>query len=101
MTRKIGVRPYVQGPDPGDDRKGHPRRLCWGDLPAVLGQSLARLRPGVQRRYPLLFGLELATVVCLAVTLAALWGWVGASLLGSLLVVDIHLLVILLAANLV
>ena len=101
MSAKIYVHSYVDGPDPDDRRKSCTGRLSWRALPGVLRQALVRLHPGIQRHCPLLFAVELVTIAFLVVTLAGLWGWIGAAVLSSVVVIDIHLLVVLLAGNLV
>jgi K+-transporting ATPase ATPase B chain len=66
---------------------------------AALRQSLVMLRPDIQWKNPVMFVVEVGTVLTLLYTIAALFGFESQATLGYLIQLDIWLVLTLLFAN--
>src|SRR5262249_7847462 len=68
-------------------------------LRAAFWQSLVMLRPDIQWKNPVMFVVEVGTVLTLIYTVAALLGYESQAPLGYLIALDVWLVLTLLFAN--
>jgi K+-transporting ATPase ATPase B chain len=96
--------PYVQGPSPEElklTRRASRRHGLFAPplLKAALRQSFIMLRPDIQWKNPVMFVVEVGTVLTLIYTVALLFGYESQASFGYLVALDIWLLLTLLFAN--
>jgi K+-transporting ATPase ATPase B chain len=101
---KIYVAPYMQGPSPEElkQTRRHSRRLGLFEAPllkAALRQAFVMLRPDIQWKNPVMFVVEVGTVLTLAFTIAVILGYESQTRLTYLIALDIWLFLTVLFAN--
>src|SRR6266511_1243757 len=105
MSSTLLSPPTIPGPSPEDAKLA--RRLSRRQglfapdlLRAAFKQSFVMLRPDIQWKNPVMFVVEVGTVLTLLYTVAALFGWgSGQASLGYLIALDIWLFLTVLFAN--
>src|SRR5262249_35690805 len=97
--------PIAAGAPPSEDLKG-PRRASRSYglfaphlLKAALKQSLVMLRPDIQWRNPVMFVVEVGTVLSIVFTIAQMAGYSSAVSLGYLVALDVWLFLTVIFAN--
>jgi K+-transporting ATPase ATPase B chain len=106
MQPNVIVGPYVEGPEINFQEMKLKRRasrqyglLAPQLLKVALKQSLIMLRPDIQWKNPVMFVVEVGTVLTLLYTIAMLLGFESQATLGYLVQLDIWLVLTLLFAN--
>jgi K+-transporting ATPase ATPase B chain len=104
MTQTIYVAPYMQGPSPEELKQTRraSRRLGLFAPPllkAALKQAFVMLRPDIQWKNPVMFVVEIGTVLTLLFTIAVAFGYESQAGLPYLISLDIWLLLTVLFAN--
>src|SRR5262245_33138076 len=106
MTTQLYRGPYMQGPTPEQVRQKMARRLSRKQglfapdlLKAALRQAFVMLRPDIQWRNPVMFVVEIGTVLSILYTIAALFGAGGQVSVTYLLALDVWLFLTVLFAN--
>src|SRR5207245_3654649 len=100
----VYVAPYVEGPSPEElklTRRASRRYGLFAPhlLKAALKQSFVMLRPDIQWKNPVMFVVEVGTVLTIVFTLARTLGNFAHIPLGYLLALDIWLFLTVLFAN--
>src|SRR5262245_33268089 len=105
MTTQLFLGPYMQGPTPEQVRQKMARRLSRKQglfapelLKTALKQAFVMLRPDIQWKNPVMFVVEIGTVLTLIYTIAAIFGY-GSVSVGYLIALDVWLLLTVLFAN--
>src|SRR4030088_982174 len=104
MPQTIQIGPYVKGPDPEElklTRRASRRYGLFAPdlLKAALKQSFLMLRPDIQWKNPVMFVVEVGTVLSIIFTVAAILGHGGQAPVTYLLALDIWLFLTVLFAN--
>src|SRR6266545_6894954 len=105
MTQTVTETPATEGPSPQAlklARRASRRQGLFAPdlLRAAFKQSFVMLRPDIQWKNPVMFVVEVGTVLTLLYTVAALFGWgSGQASLGYLIALDIWLFLTVLFAN--
>jgi K+-transporting ATPase ATPase B chain len=104
MQQTIYEAPYVQGPSPEElklTRRASRRYGLFAPhlLRAALGQSFAMLRPDIQWKNPVMFVVEVGTVLTLIFTVAVLFGYPSQARVTYLIALDIWLFLTVIFAN--
>jgi K+-transporting ATPase ATPase B chain len=106
MPTTVTVGPYVQAPELDPQQQKLARRasrqhglLAPQLLKVALKQALIMLRPEIQWKNPVMFVVEVGTVLTLLYTLAVVFGYESQATLGYLLQLDVWLVLTLLFAN--
>jgi K+-transporting ATPase ATPase B chain len=106
MPPPVVVGPYVEAPDFDPQelklKRRHSRQAGLLDpqlLKVAFRQSLIMLRPDIQWKNPVMFVVEVGTVLTLLYTVAVLFGYESQATLGYLVQLDIWLVLTLLFAN--
>src|SRR5436190_19545604 len=104
MPQTIQIGPYVKGPDPEElklTRRASRRYGLFAPhlLKAALKQSFVMLRPDIQWKNPVMFVVEVGTVLSILFTVAALAGQGGQAPVTYLLALDVWLFLTVLFAN--
>src|SRR5215831_76489 len=98
-------RPSVHMPQPGDDTKiarklSRRKGLFAPDLlKTALKQSFIMLRPDIQWKNPVMFVVEVGTVLSIIFTIRALLGFTSQAGVGYLIALDVWLFLTVLFAN--
>ena len=104
MSSALIKEPPVTGPTPEELKLGrrHSRKAGLFEpelLKTAFWQSLVMLRPDIQWKNPVMFVVEVGTVLTLIYTIAKLFGYQSAAPVGYLLSLDFWLVATLLFAN--
>jgi K+-transporting ATPase ATPase B chain len=104
MPQTVYIAPYVEGPPPDDLKLGRRASRRYGLLAphllkAALKQAFVMLRPDIQWKNPVMFVVEVGTVLTLLFTVAALLGFGGQASVGYLIALDVWLALTVLFAN--
>src|SRR5438309_906851 len=104
MVETVSARPQVQGPSPRElklSRRASRRRGLFAPelLRTALKQSFVMLRPDIQWKNPVMFVVEVGTLLTFLYTLANLFGYQTQAELPYLIALDVWLLFTLLFAN--
>jgi K+-transporting ATPase ATPase B chain len=104
MPQTVFVSPYVEGPSPEElklTRRASRRHGLFAPelLKAALKQSFAMLRPNIQWKNPVMFVVEVGTVLTLIYTVAVLCGYPSQAPFGYLLALDVWLFLTVVFAN--
>jgi K+-transporting ATPase ATPase B chain len=104
MPHTVYVGPYVQGPSPEElkvTRRASRRYGLFAPqlLKEALKQSFIMLRPDIQWKNPVMFVVEVGTVLSILFTIAALAGGASRVSVGYLIALDVWLLLTVLFAN--
>src|SRR5436190_18838238 len=104
MPQTIQIGPYVKGPDPEElklTRRASRRYGLFAPhlLKAALKQSFVMLRPDLQWKNPVMFVVEVGTVLTLVFTVATLLGYQSQARVTYLLALDVWLFLTVLFAN--
>ena len=104
MPSTLTKEPPVTGPAPDELKLGrrHSRKAGLFEpelLKTAFWQSLVMLRPDIQWKNPVMFVVEIGTVLTAIYTVAKLFGYQSAASVGYLLALDFWLLATLLFAN--
>jgi K+-transporting ATPase ATPase B chain len=96
--------PLVQGPSPEElklSRRASRRYGLFAPplLKAALTQAFVMLRPDIQWKNPVMFVVEVGTILSIAFTIAALLGYGGQAPVGYLIALDVWLALTVLFAN--
>src|SRR6266851_4757086 len=100
----VYVAPYVQGPSPEElklSRRASRRYGLFAPhlLRAALRQSFVMLRPDIQWKNPVMFVVEVGTVLSILFTIVAMLGQGGRAGVTYLIALDIWLFLTVLFAN--
>jgi K+-transporting ATPase ATPase B chain len=100
----VDVAPYMQGPTPEElklTRRASRRYGLFAPhlLKAALRQAFLMLRPDIQWKNPVMFVVEVGTVLTILFTVAVLLGYQCQASVGYLIALDIWLFLTLLFAN--
>src|SRR5262245_49399148 len=103
-TTAIRPEPIIPGPSPDDAKLA--RRLSRRQglfspdlLKAALKQSFVMLRPDIQWKNPVMFVVEVGTVLSIIYTIAAMAGAGGQAPVGYLIALDVWLFLTVIFAN--
>ena len=104
MSNTLTKEPQAVGPTPEELKLGrrHSRKAGIFDpelLKPAFRQSLVMLRPDIQWKNPVMFTVEVGTVLTIIYTIAKLFGFQSAAPIGYLLALDFWLVATLLFAN--
>jgi K+-transporting ATPase ATPase B chain len=104
MTQTVTLGPYVQGPSAEElklTRRASRRHGLFAPqlLKAAFKQSFIMLRPDIQWKNPVMFVVEVGTVLTFVYTIALLFGYQSQASIGYLVALDIWLFLTLLFAN--
>ncbi|MGO9109169.1 MAG: hypothetical protein ACLP9L_08050, partial [Thermoguttaceae bacterium] len=104
MSSTLMKEPLIKGPAPDDLKLGrrHSRKAGMFEpelLKTAFRQSLIMLRPDIQWKNPVMFTVEVGTVLTIIYTIANLLGYQSAAGVGYLLALDFWLVATLLFAN--
>jgi K+-transporting ATPase ATPase B chain len=104
MSTTLIEEPMLSGPSPEELKLGrrHSRKAGLFDpelLKTAFWQSLVMLRPDIQWKNPVMFVVEVGTVLTSIYTIAKLLGYQSAATIGYLLALDFWLVATLLFAN--
>jgi K+-transporting ATPase ATPase B chain len=104
MSQTLQAAPSVQGPAPNDLKLARRASRRYGLLAphllkAALKQAFIMLRPDIQWKNPVMFVVEIGTVMTLLFTIAAFFGGAGQASVGYLIALDIWLFLTVLFAN--
>src|SRR3954464_12702652 len=104
MTTTVTIGPYMAGPDPKEMKMA--RRLSRRQglfapdlLAAALRQAFIMLRPDIQWKNPVMFVVEVGTVLTIAFTVATLLGYSSQVGMSYLMALDVWLFLTVLFAN--
>src|SRR5262245_61193404 len=104
MSQTVHIGPYVHGPSPEElklSRRASRRHGLFAPqlLKEALKQSFVMLRPDIQWKNPVMFVVEVGTVLSIVFTVAALVGGGSRVSVGYLVALDVWLLLTVLFAN--
>src|SRR5262249_32388790 len=104
MAQVLAPIPTPAGPTPEElklaRRVSRRKGLFAPDLlRTALRQSIIMLRPDIQWKSPVMFVVEVGTVLTLVYTAAVLWGYTSQATVGYLVGLDVWLVLTLLFAN--
>jgi K+-transporting ATPase ATPase B chain len=104
MTQTLSPEPALQGPSPEELKLGRRASRRYGLfaphlMKAALKQSFVMLRPDIQWKNPVMFVVEVGTVLTLIYTVAVLFGFQSQASFGYLLALDIWLFLTVVFAN--
>src|SRR5947209_6900797 len=104
MPHTVYVAPYLEDPSPEELKRTRRDSRRYGLfaphlLRAALKQSFVMLRPDIQWKNPVMFVVEVGTVLSIVFTVAVLFGYQSQVSLGYLMSLDLWLLLTVLFAN--
>jgi K+-transporting ATPase ATPase B chain len=104
MTQTVTVGPYVEGPSPEElklTRRASRRHGLFAPelLKAAIKQAFVMLRPDIQWKNPVMFVVEIGTVLTFIYTIAVMFGYESQATVGYLIALDIWLFLTVLFAN--
>lgn len=104
MTKTIYVAPYTEGPSPQEmklNRRASRRAGLFAPelLRAAFTQSFVMLRPDIQWKNPVMFVVEVGTILTLVFTVAVALGYQSPSRLTYLIALDVWLFLTVMFSN--
>src|SRR6516164_2941472 len=104
MAQNVIIAPYIQGPSPEElklTRRASRRAGLFAPelLKAAFRQSFVMLRPDIQWKNPVMFVVEVGTVLALVFTIATVLGYRSQARLTYLIALDVWLFLTVLFAN--
>lgn len=104
MTKTIYIAPYTEGPSPQEmklERRASRRAGLFAPelLRAAFTQSFVMLRPDIQWKNPVMFVVEVGTILTLVFTIATALGYQSQSRLTYLIALDVWLFLTVMFSN--